>query len=69
VQAVLTESGLTIDERWSTEERTAFIGMAEQACAAMEAREFIPVAEIVSWPFVDDLLHAPTRTNCALRRL
>ena len=55
VQAVVMERGFTIDERWSAEERDAFIAMAEQACAAIATREFIPVAEIVGWPFVDDL--------------
>lgn len=62
VQAVVTEYGFTIDERWSAQEQKAFIAMTEQACAAIEARESIPVTEIVSWPFVDDLRIFP-RTN------
>lgn len=55
LQAVVTEYGFTLDERWSAEERNAFIALAGQACDAIAARESIPVAEIVSWPFVDEL--------------
>src|SRR5262249_40008236 len=61
-QAVIVEFGFTIDECWSTRERTAFIALTEQACAAMEARQSIPVTESVSWPFVDDMRIFP-RTN------
>ena len=67
VQAVVTESGFTIDEGWSVEERTAFIAMTEQACAALEARESIPVTEIVSWPFVDNLRIFPRSDAKELR--
>jgi hypothetical protein len=67
MQVVVTECGFTIDERWSVEERTAFITMTEQACAAMEAREFIPVTEIVSWPFVDNLRMFPRTDANELR--
>lgn len=54
VQAVVTESGFTLDEHWSAEERKAFISLAEQACAAIATRKSIPAEEIVSWAFVDD---------------
>jgi hypothetical protein len=67
VQAVVTECGFTIDERWSVEERTAFIAMTERACAAMEAREFIRVTEIVSWSFVDNLRIFPRTDANELR--
>lgn len=55
VQAVVTECGFTLEESWSAEEREAFIALAEQACAEIATRDSIPVEEIVSWPFVDDL--------------
>jgi hypothetical protein len=54
VQAVVTEFGFTLDERWSAQERKAFISLAEEACAAIATRKSIPAEEIVSWPFVDD---------------
>jgi hypothetical protein len=53
--AVISDFGFTLDERWSAEERKTFIALAEQACAAIGARNSIPAEEIVSWPFVDDL--------------
>jgi hypothetical protein len=53
--AVISDFGFTLDARWSAEERKTFIALAEQACAAIGARNSIPAEEIVSWPFVDDL--------------
>ena len=53
--AVVGDFGLHFDEHWSSQQRTMLIALSEKACAALAKRDFIPVKEIVSWPFVDDI--------------
>jgi hypothetical protein len=55
VQAVVTEYGFTLDEKWTSSQRQTFIKLAEQACKKLASRESIPAKEIISWPMVDDL--------------
>lgn len=55
VWAVISDFGLTLDRNWSADQRKKFIALAEEACAALASRDYIPAKEIVSWPFVDDL--------------
>lgn len=55
VQAAITESGLTLEEEWSSAQRQVFIELAEAACKKLATRESIPAEEIVSWPLADEL--------------
>jgi len=66
VQAVITEFGFTLEEDWSAEQRESFIALAEEACAALAARDVIAAEEVVSWPFVDDMRIHPRGCQLAL---
>jgi hypothetical protein len=55
VWAVISDFAVRFDEDWSAEQRKTFIALAEEACAALAARDSISAEEIVTWPFVDDL--------------
>jgi hypothetical protein len=53
--ACVPDYGLTLDANWSTEQRQAFLALAEEACTRLAERESIPAEEIVSWPILDDI--------------
>jgi hypothetical protein len=55
VQAAITEYGLTLEDKWSSAQRQAFIELAEAACKKLATRESIPAEEIVRWPLADEL--------------
>ena len=63
VWAVVSDYGLTLDGRWSAEQRKTFIALAEQARATLATKDSIPAKEITSWPFVDDLRIFPRGAN------
>jgi hypothetical protein len=63
VWAVVSDYGLTLDGRWSAEQRKTFTALAEEACAALATRDSIPEKEITSWSFVDDLRIHPRGAN------
>jgi hypothetical protein len=63
VWAVVSDFRLTLDGRWSAEQRKTFIALAEEACAVLATRDSIPAEEITSWPFVDDLRIHPRGAN------
>ena len=54
VCAVVGDFALSLGENWPEDQRATFISLAQEACAALGARESIPAEEIVSWNFVDD---------------
>ena len=49
LQACITEYGLSLEERWSSEQRQVFIKLAKEACKKIATRESIPAEEIASW--------------------
>ena len=53
--AVVSDFGLTLEPHWSSEQRKIFTALAEEACAALAARDSIPAEEIAAWPILDDL--------------
>ena len=55
VNAVISDFGLHIDEEWSAEQIDIFIGLAEQACSLLGARDRISADEITAWPILDDM--------------
>ena len=55
VWAVISDCGFTFDEHWSIEQRKTIIALIGQACAEIATRRSIPIEEIVSWPFADNL--------------
>jgi hypothetical protein len=55
VQAAITESGLTLEEHWSSVQRQIFVKLAEAACKKLATRESIPAKEIANWPLTDEL--------------
>ena len=63
VQAAITESGLTLEEQWSSAERQVFIRLAEAACQKLATRESIPAEEVASWQLKDDLRIVPRGTG------
>ena len=52
---VISAVGLKFDEHGSAEQRKTVIALMGQACTALGTRRSIPVDEIVSWPFADDV--------------
>lgn len=63
IWAVVSDFGLTLDAKWSADQRKTLIALAEEACAALATRDSIPAEEIISWPFVDDLRIHPRGAN------
>ena len=55
VNAVISDFGLHIDEEWTAEQMDIFIGLVEQACGLLGARDSISADEITAWPILDDM--------------
>jgi hypothetical protein len=63
LQAAITEFGLTLEEKWSSEKRQLFTKLAESACRKLATTKSISAEEIASWPLVDDLRIFPRTTD------
>lgn len=55
VIACVSDYGLNIDEAWSARQMDTFIGLADQACNLLGARDRIAADEITAWPILDDI--------------
>lgn len=66
VWAVVSDYGFILDERWSSEQRKAFIALAEKACNELASRDSISAEEILGWRFADNLrIHPRGATDVA----
>ncbi len=53
VVACVSDYGLTIEPGWSDEQRTLFLVLLDEACAAISRRESIPAGEMASWRILE----------------